>query len=190
MGPEGSLNAWLNLGPQDMPDWYPLGEIATGLGKTEGVLLYDLNNDGRADYIFLEEDGSARASINTRGGSKGLVPMWLDAGKIADGVGAPRYQILFGDLNGDGKTDYLSVHQDTGALDVWFNTGSGGSYVVGDGTRYADMDDDGFDDYLAVGTDGAIELWRNNGYDKSAQKWSWEAQGRIATGVAARENIR
>ncbi|PQE05711.1 FG-GAP repeat domain-containing protein [Rutstroemia sp. NJR-2017a BVV2] len=194
VGSDGSLNAWLNVGPGDKPEWYPLGIIATGIGRNlhdlEYIHLYDLNNDGRADYIFVGEDSSATAYINNRAGSKGLVPNWINVGNIAKGVGAPSYLVKFGDLDGDGKADYLRIYQDTGALDVWFNTGSGGAYLVGDGTRFADMDGDGLDDYLAVGPDGAIQLWRNHGYDTSAQKWNWEQQGQIATGVAQRKNIR
>lgn len=42
-----------------------MGVIATGLGDAKGVILTDLNNDGRADYIWLDEDGAATAYINT-----------------------------------------------------------------------------------------------------------------------------
>lgn len=52
------------------------------------------------------------------------------------------------------------------------------------------MDGDGLEDYLAVGMNGAIELWLNKGYDTASQQWIWDAQGQIATGVAARPNIR
>jgi hypothetical protein len=138
VGSEGSLNAWLNLGYSDLPDWYPLGIIATGIGDAAGVHLYDLNNDGRADYIWLDEDGGAIAYINNRGGSRGLAPDWVNAGTIATGVGAPRDEIIFGDLNGDGRKDYVWVGPKTGSLDVWFSTGTGGTYVVGDGTVFAE----------------------------------------------------
>lgn len=52
------------------------------------------------------------------------------------------------------------------------------------------MNGDGLEDYLAVNPNGAVDLWLNHGYDTSSRKWIWEAQGRIATGVAARQNIR
>jgi hypothetical protein len=138
VGLDGSLNAWLNLGVGDVPDWYPLGIIATGIGDAAGVSLYDLNNDSRADYIWLAEEGRARVYINNRGPSKGLAPTWIDAGVIATGVGAPRDNIVLGDLNGDGKKDYVRVDPDTGALDVWFNAGTGGAYVTGDETMFAE----------------------------------------------------
>lgn len=173
-----------------MPKWYPLGRIATGIGKDDQVFLHDLNNDGRADYIWVAPNGAAIAYINSRGGSAGLIPNWINAGEIATGVGIPGHLIMFGDVNGDGKTDYLTVQSKTGALDAWFNAGSGGSFVVGDGTRFADMDGDGLDDYLAISPNGAIDLWRNRGYDRTTSRWIWESQGQIATGVAARRNIR
>lgn len=52
------------------------------------------------------------------------------------------------------------------------------------------MNGDGLEDYLAVNPNGAINLWLNHGYDASSQSWTWEAQGQIATGVAARKDIR
>ncbi|KAF1955835.1 SGNH hydrolase [Byssothecium circinans] len=138
VGKEGSLNAWLNFGYGDKPDWYPLGIIATGIGDAAGVQLVDLNNDGRADYVWLDKDGAAKAYINNRGGSGGLAPDWINAGSIATGVGAKREELRFADLNGDGKKDYVWVDHASGALDVWFNTATGGSYVVGDGTVFAE----------------------------------------------------
>jgi hypothetical protein len=190
IGPDGSLTAWLNGGFGDIPDWQSMGVIATGIGDAAGVFIQDLNNDGRADYIWLDKNGAATAYINNRGLAKQLIPDWKSAGKIATGIGAPRDEIIFGDLNGDGKKDYVRVYPDTGALDVWLNTGTGGAYVVGDGTRFADMDGDGFDDYLAVGPGGSILLYLNHGYDTVSNKWIWENQGQIATGVAARKDIR
>ncbi|KAF2872785.1 hypothetical protein BDV95DRAFT_398340 [Massariosphaeria phaeospora] len=189
VGAEGSLNAWLNVGYGDKPDWTPLGIIATGIGDAAGVQLFDLNNDGRADYIWLDKDGAAKAYINNRG-SGGLAPDWINAGSIATGVGAKREELRFADLNGDGKKDYVWVDRVSGALDVWFNTATGGSYVVGDGTVFADMDGDGFEDYLAISPNGAIELWLNHGHDPTSLKWIWDGQGQIATGVAARKDIR
>lgn len=138
VGPQGSLNGWLNLGLSDRPDWYPMGIIADGIGDAAGVFLYDLNNDGLADYIWLAKDGAATVYINNRGPSRGLAPTWVNAGIIATGVGSPPDEIIFGDLNGDGKKDYVQVDPGTGALKVWLNTGRGGTYVVGDGTRFAE----------------------------------------------------
>lgn len=42
-------------------------------------------------------------------------------------MGAPRDQIIFGDLNGDGKKDYVWVYPSNGALNVWLKTGTEGT---------------------------------------------------------------
>ena len=129
----GAMRSFLASGPHDTPTWQSLGPTADGIGDGAGVRLTDLNGDGRADYIHLDENGAATAYINTLGKAPGLVPVWLPVGSnpIATGVGTSRDNITFGDLNGDGKADYLFVHLDTGAIDMWENTGSGGAWVAG-----------------------------------------------------------
>jgi lysophospholipase L1-like esterase len=190
VGPTGSLTAWFNSGFTDTPAWKFMGEIATGVGDAAGVYLEDLNNDGRADYIWLDSVGAATVYINYRGAGAGLAPEWVPTGVVATGVGTSRDNITFGDMNGDGKKDYVFIHVDSGKLDVWFNTGTGGTYVTGDGIRFADMNGDGRDDYLFMDTNGAITLYINNGYSSSAGEWIWVPQGVVASGIAARKDIR
>jgi len=191
VGPTGSLNAWFNSGFSDTPVWQEMGEIATGVGDTAGVYLEDLNGDGRADYIWLNSIGAATVYINYRGHAAGLAPNWVSYGVVATGIGTSRDNITFGDMNGDGKKDYVFVHADTGELDVWLNEGTGATYVTGDGTRFADMNGDGKDDYLFMDINGAITLYINDGYDEATSKWIWLPQGVIASGVgAARKDIR
>ncbi|KAA9377028.1 hypothetical protein F5972_21540 [Microbispora cellulosiformans] len=52
---------------------------------------------------------------------------WNWAGEIATGA-APREQVRFADLNGDGRDDYLVV-DDQGGVRAWFNNGAGGPTV-------------------------------------------------------------
>jgi hypothetical protein len=37
---------------------------------------------------------------------------------VATGIGTSRDNITFGDMNGDGKKDYVFVYADTGELDI------------------------------------------------------------------------
>ncbi|MEX5637602.1 hypothetical protein [Parafrankia sp. FMc2] len=45
---------------------------------------------------------------------------WL--GVVASGVGAPRDEVRFADLNGDGRDDHLAINDD-GAATAWTNNG-------------------------------------------------------------------
>jgi hypothetical protein len=130
-----------------------------------------LNNDGRADYLHLDTDGSVTAYLNLRGHGSGLGPTWIPAGVIASGVGTSRDNITFGDLNGDGRMDYIFVDTKSGALQVWLNQCTGDRFQVGDATFFADIDGDGRDDYLSISENGAIEAYTNGGWDALDHKW-------------------
>jgi FG-GAP-like repeat len=187
LGGTGSLTGYLNTGQGfgNKPVWEFMGQIAGGIGDRAGVHLVDLNGDGRVDYLWLDSKGAATAYINYRGHAAGMAPNWIPAGVIATGVGTSRDNITFGDLNGDGKSDYIFKHYATGALDVWLNQGNGGTFVTADGLRFGDINADGKDDYLAVDKNGAIEAYTNGGFDSVNNRWVWYPQGIIASGVGA-----
>jgi len=63
----------------------------------------DMIGDGRADYIWLGEGGSATLYVN-QPGSKPANWVALNGGDpIASGVGAMRRDVQFADINGDGS---------------------------------------------------------------------------------------
>lgn len=192
VGNKGEVSSWLNSGPGSSPTFVSLGQTAAGIGISDqkGVHLVDLNGDKRADYCFLDKDGKMTAYINTLGTDKGLIPVWQPAGQIASGVGQSRDQIVLADLNGDNKADYLYIHADNGAIEMWLNTGSGGAFTAGEQVVFADLDGDGLDDYLSIGPNGAILAYKNGGIGSNGKDWIWLPLGTIASGVGARHSIR
>jgi hypothetical protein len=98
-----------------------------------------MNNDGRDDYIWLSDDGRATLYTNTVGPDIDIPTRWPQ-GEIASGVGAKRTNIVFADINGDGKSDYIVIDSESGAVQQWQNGGSGGTEEIGPGITFADLD--------------------------------------------------
>ena len=145
------------------------GDLTTG-AYTKKVINADLNGDGRADLITLDD-----ASITIREG-------------ISAGLGLPTshamtdgkpYDITAADLNGDGKLDlaaagYAAGSPVSGRMFILLNDGSGGfgtteTILTGSNRgsasiTAADFDGDGDKD-LAVANGGRqdISVYRNNG---------------------------
>jgi hypothetical protein len=189
-GKSGALVGYLNVGPGVKPNYRLMGNIASGDGGGDNprIELRDLNGDGRSDYLHVKEDGSIQAYINMLSEEVGAVPTWVPLGTIAGGV-APRERIIFGDLDGDGKTDYIVVDEKSGVISLWQNQGSGSTYRAGHNIFLADLNGDGKDDYLIVSPAGAIEAYMNGGV--SGTKWIWSPyEGQVASGVGKRANIR
>ncbi|UCM90452.1 FG-GAP-like repeat-containing protein [Streptomyces marincola] len=180
---DSSVQAWINGGPNPGGgDWYwiPQGTIAGGVGVPGGnVRLADLNGDGRADYVAVNDNSSVQAWINGGPKPEGGDWYWAPQGTIAGGVGAPGRNVRFADLTGDGRADYLVVHANS-AVDLWANGGpkpEGGDWywapqgttasgvgVPGGRIQFADIDADRREDYLDVDPrSGATRAWINFG---------------------------
>ncbi|MFH9663424.1 FG-GAP-like repeat-containing protein [Streptomyces sp. NPDC017248] len=186
--------------------WQPKGTVTKGVnGKPSDDLRHrvrfaDLDGDGKADYLVLGDGASIVAYLN-RGTDASGGGGWQYRGEYAAGGNFTIGQVRLADVNGDGKADYLVVH-DGGEVDAWIN--HGGDYVDGNGwhptweawpqfarggtgatvdqIQFADIDGDGRADYLKVDpTTGALTEWRNNGGDRPGVN-GWEPRGQIARG--------
>jgi hypothetical protein len=188
---DGSVDCWLNLGgPDNGPNagkvvWLPQGTIATGIGKDgAGVRFADINGDGRAEYLYVNEDGSVEAYLNAVGpdnGPNAAKVTWLPQGTIATGVGMRRENVIFADINGDKRADYLAVSRVDGSVQLWLNGGSlekgsndanvvwiqRGTIATGVGTngkgvQFADLNGDRRAEYIDVDYDtSAAKAWLN-----------------------------
>ncbi|MFF3442385.1 FG-GAP-like repeat-containing protein [Streptosporangium sp. NPDC002721] len=182
----GQIRGWLNDVGGSRP-WIYQGDVASSVGaQRTQVILADVNGDARADYLVVGNDGSVSAWLNER---YDRPDPWGWQGKIAS-AGAPRHQVRFADVNGDGRDDYLVVGSQ-GQVSAWHNTGSTWAWqgeiasgaAPGDQIRFADVNGDNRDDYLVLGEQGQVRAWFNT-------ETGWTSQGEIASGAGARDQVR
>ncbi|MFJ7423786.1 FG-GAP repeat domain-containing protein [Streptomyces uncialis] len=106
-----------------------------------------------------------------------------------NGFAAGAQRVDFADIDGNGRDDFLVVDAGTGAVKAWENQGtkSDGVIMWGSGSHlttgvlldprkehvdFADIDGDGFDDYLVVnGENGSVRAKRNHGGRLSGTEW-------------------
>ncbi|KAK3699765.1 hypothetical protein LTR37_016274 [Vermiconidia calcicola] len=180
-------------------DWVSGGKIADGLGlDMPGVQLYDMDGDGRAEYLWVNET-TGQLTCWKNNYPEAWSPCGNNGGIIASGAGIGRANVFFADLDGDGKTDYLTVNGNTGAVTVYWNEGPDANFVngwrftpggvVASGVphanlrtlRFADINGDGRADYVIVGIGGALGLWLNMGSGRGIQ---FVPSGGIAVGAS------
>ncbi|KAF3021561.1 hypothetical protein E8E14_013182 [Neopestalotiopsis sp. 37M] len=211
---KGKVTMYLNTGraPDDGSNagkvqWAPMGVIATGVGaRGDQIRFADLDGDGRAEYIWVKDSGSATVWWN-RGfnASASTKVIWGSATgeEIATGIGDGQ-GVVFADMNGDGKADFIHLAPN-GAATLYINQGrraSGGwgwwnwgEIAAGVGSdreniRFADFNGDGRDDYVVVDPEtGGLDVWYNRGTESgdwaSVSSIIWWNPGKpIASGVS------
>lgn len=129
----GALTCWLNHLPAP---WAPAGAdggiIADGAGPGNAIFFADMNGDGKADYLVVDDNSGAVTVFWNGGADPGAQHGWRfdPGGVIATGVPHANLKtIRFADINGDGRADYIIVGQG-GSAAVWINTGSPGGTDV------------------------------------------------------------
>lgn len=158
--------------------------MAGGIGKNgAGVRFADLNGNGRADYLWVDDNGAVTAYANHDSPDPAYPARvtWFPQGVIASGVGATREEVVFADIDGDGRADYLVVSRTDGSVQEWYNQGgfegppntakvgwwgrgkiAGGVGTDGKGVLFADLNGDGRAEYLDVDKDSsAVNAWLN-----------------------------
>lgn len=142
-----------------------------------------MDGDGTSDYFWIDHTGKGHGYLNTGKGKD----VWDDLGIIATGD-HPRDQIRMGVLTETGRADYIVINEKTGQADWWQNMGEQGDWgwksrgecaagpaqtikdkfgwtFHGKNVRFADLNGDGYDDYVYVQEGGATAWWENRKTD-------------------------
>jgi surface antigen len=151
----------------------PQGWSGTPFYGSKATLVGDVNGDGKADLIAVDEGGTF-VMLST--GSGFSAPQGWS--------GTPFYgskATLVGDVNGDGKADLIAV--DEGGTFVMLSTGSGFSAPQGwSGTPFygskatlvGDVNGDGKTDLIAVNEIGSFVMLSTGSSFSAVQGWSGE----------------
>ncbi|KAH8895341.1 hypothetical protein GQ53DRAFT_855657 [Thozetella sp. PMI_491] len=145
-----------------------------------GLHFIDMTGDGLDDIVCIDPSGNAYLSVNQGDGNRaaGKPPTFKrvsDTALIKTNEGYAQDRVVLGDIDGDGRGDY-GIIDDSGNVHFWRNgwidpipkywqalglrfTAKG----MGDirGVRFEDINGDGRDDWLWVGTEGATTTWTN-----------------------------
>ncbi|KAK1523960.1 uncharacterized protein CCOS01_09047 [Colletotrichum costaricense] len=161
----GAVKIWWNYGADEswVNGWKFIdgGQIASGVPHANWATLRfpDINGDGRADYVYIGAGGSLSHWMNT-GTAGGQDVVFYFQGGIATGGTSDISNLVFADVDGDGRDDYLIW--DAGRSHRLFEPANEKRRNPKN-IRLADMDGDGKDDYAYIDDNGAIWLWYNQG---------------------------
>ncbi|KAJ4007802.1 hypothetical protein NW766_009607 [Fusarium irregulare] len=143
--------------------------------NVRGIWWVDINNDGYDDFLCVSPNGDTLASVNNRDGTATKPPTFHSIGMIKGNVGYKQDRVRWGDIDGDGRADYMIV-DDKGNVHAWRNSGTSDTPTwqplglrftakgMGDqrGVRFEDINGDGRDDWLWVDDKGATTTWINS----------------------------
>ncbi|KAJ5005383.1 hypothetical protein K4K48_007369 [Colletotrichum sp. SAR 10_66] len=103
--------------------------------KQDGIVLADIDGDGRGDYCHLDDGGNVWCWRN--GWVDDIPEYWQALGLrfTAKGMGDV-HGVRFEDINGDGRDDWLWVDND-GVTYTWTSARSSASGKLGDGVNVA-----------------------------------------------------
>jgi hypothetical protein len=147
---------------------------ATPTNPTPGMIkAADLNGDGRLDAVFVSPQGNLAPTVLLNTGNVGGVPQFTVTTYTP--VYSGLRSVTVGDLNGDGKPDFI-VGNAYGNLYVYLNNGDG-TFTAGQATNLepnvggstgagviADLNGDGKPDYLVSSNQSsATNIFYGNG---------------------------
>jgi hypothetical protein len=161
---DGKMYVYPNQGGSGTSTWGPSAYAGYGWNFAH-VLAGDVDGDGRADLVAIDDDGKMYVYPN-KGGTG--TSTWGPSTYAGYGWNAYS-KVLLGDANGDGRADLTAVDGDA-KLHVYLNKGGTGTDTWGantyagygwtfPGLTIGDVNGDGRADLTAIDTDGNLSVY-------------------------------
>lgn len=147
-------------------------------GTMSGIAAADFNGDGKVDVMGVNYTNSRM--MVAFGNGDGTFTAFTS--RLA-GIATQPYDLAVGDLDGDGRADFVTANNFSGGVNVVIGNGDGsfkwGVYLPGGNTTHAvdlaDLNGDGFTDIFTVNTGSSnisVFLGNGNGTFKAASLYT------------------
>jgi hypothetical protein len=74
---------------------------------------------------------------------------------------------------------------------MYVNNGRGAAFQAGDQVVFADLDGDGLNNHISIGTDSSLLAYRNGGANSGPNNgWNWINWGTIVSSMGKRHQVR
>ncbi len=155
-----------------------------------GIAIADMDIDGYPDLV-ISNVTSNNASIFRNLGTPGSITTGTFAARVNFTTGTTPQDLAVGDLDGDGKLDFIVANQGSDGVSVFRNISTPGSITTGsfaarvdfagganpDGVAINDVDGDGKPDIMTVNSsDNTISLFKNTSTSGSITTSSFAAK--------------
>ena len=104
-------------------------DFTTGSSPT-GLTIVDIDGDGKPE-LAVTNSGSSSISVFRNTSTSGSVTTGSFASKVDFTTGTGPYNLVFGDIDGDGKPDLAVANQSGNTVSVFRNTSTSGSITTG-----------------------------------------------------------
>lgn len=159
------------------PVWSGLAPVGSDPSRQ---IIVDLNGDGRPDWLHIRSTGGGGVYLNDGTGRFSATPAWSGLEYLGPNIAHQK----LGDVNGDGRPDWIHISGAGGGL-VHLNTGTGGfdataawlglQYLGADPTRqmFVDVDGDGRVDWVHISGAGGGLVHLNDGENGFQPTAAW-----------------
>ncbi|WP_177735696.1 polymorphic toxin type 23 domain-containing protein [Flavobacterium inviolabile] len=135
-GTSSNRNAYfIDLDRRKTTNYMNLAGVIANVSSEDKLETGDFNGDGKTDILFIDgNNANYSAKVYTLNSDNQLVLLWSTV------IKNPTKIVLFGDYNGDGKTDFMLPNGNASSSSYWYKYTSTGTAFIEENQSYPGLE--------------------------------------------------